>query len=1225
MKPLARHRLTLFSRNAARRVKLVLYVLLLAALASTSSRLSWTAAQSTCTSPPPGDCSPRSGDCACFLSEQAPCDGDEVQVGATIHKQWQVRNCGTTTWNFDADYEVWRILLPSDDGTLDVPNILPGPSGTTGPGQSTTVTLDTTAPSDPGHQRRSFRVTHRNVSGPGDNQPFGEEFWIDVDVVPNPGPTPTPTPGPTPTPSPTPPPVLSLKLSVTPDSVGRNEQGWPSPNPVVVTVTAGCPPGPTCSGPLEIHVGTATGPRFYLLGTEGTDGCQIDTDEPSTPFSASRLDIEDCPASVGGGSARVYRARLWMQPSASAFLSMNASWQGLSDSRTLNIEPGRIHPVVFVHGILGSMPPQNLFITNRGDASRLDPFVGSYRPLLENLEKMGYEWDKTLFAVAYDWRNGNQISAGFLKSSLATAISHSTGWGMVDEDGKADVVVHSMGGLVSRSYIQGGGYDGNVRKIVFIATPHKGYNFDYRTWEGGTWADFVYNAPLASGSGVLFTPLIDRVIWPTLVAKKFGPGPADLAGCNFISIAPDEDSLPAPPESGLVLIYSPDPRGFYVCDAGRVYSWTHDTSRGIGSLPQMLPTFDMPVYLVDANRQHYPYGYPANPFLTDLNANVGTLRDRLGADNIHVIYGSGAANTDWTYVVGPPSAQFWKHGTPVTVEENPAGDDLIPVPSSTLRLSGLLPDLPAGNEVGLDASPGCGAMGCASARHVPIMYQPATQSQLVPSFLAGFTLPFSTPYAPRWVVPDELFELVTVIGACPVDVMITDPVGRRLGYDRLTGNSWREIPNAIFSTPGVDPPMLMIANPQPGRYTVSAVGYGDGPYSLRVDRTGEKVAPIVVLGGETAPFDLDVFDVDVPANAAPQADAGADQEVSAGADCIGRVMLDGTRSSDPDGDELRYVWTGPFGSATGATPVVGLPLGSHVVTLTVDDGKGQAASDALLVTVRDTTPPTIVAVPSLTAEQTSRDGTPVEVPAPQVADNCSAVSVSDDAPAVFPLGATDVHFTAVDAAGNVATAVTTVIVQDTTPPLLVDVPPPVEVEQIGRDGTPLTLPLPGAVDICDAAPVVTSDAPAIFPLGRTTVTFTATDASGNRGTATTTVTVVDTVPPVISSLSVSPSELWPPNHKMVTVRATVSVYDVCDAHPACAVVGVTSNEPTSGQGKDDGYPDWILNGDLSVQLRAERYGKGSGRKYTLKVRCSDDSGNSAYRTAVVSVPHDRGH
>ena len=112
--------------------------------------------------------------------------------------------------------------------------------------------------------------------------------------------------------------------------------------------------------------------------------------------------------------------------------------------------------------------------------------------------------------------------------------------------------------------------------------------------------------------------------------------------------------------------------------------------------------------------------------------------------------------------------------------------------------------------------------------------------------------------------------------------------------------------------------------------------------------------------------------------------------------------------------------------------------------------------------------------------------------------------MSDDAPAVFPLGATTVSYTATDAAGNVGTASTTVIVVDTTPPVLDNVPVPVTVEQSSLAGTPVTVELPTAVDICDADVTIGSDAPLVFPLGVTTVTFRATDDSGNVAVASTT-------------------------------------------------------------------------------------------------------------------------
>lgn len=59
-------------------------------------------------------------------------------------------------------------------------------------------------------------------------------------------------------------------------------------------------------------------------------------------------------------------------------------------------------------------------------------------------------------------------------------------------------------------------------------------------------------------------------------------------------------------------------------------------------------------------------------------------------------------------------------------------------------------------------------------------------------------------------------------------------------------------------------------------------------------------------------------------------------------------------------------------------------------------------------------------------------------------------------------------------------------------------------------------------------------------------------------------------------------------------------------------------------GGGDTPPDWVITGPLTVDLRAERSGKGSGRVYTITVECSDASGNTATKTVTVTVPHDQG-
>ena len=101
----------------------------------------------------------------------------------------------------------------------------------------------------------------------------------------------------------------------------------------------------------------------------------------------------------------------------------------------------------------------------------------------------------------------------------------------------------------------------------------------------------------------------------------------------------------------------------------------------------------------------------------------------------------------------------------------------------------------------------------------------------------------------------------------------------------------------------------------------------------------------------------------VDPNEPPVADAGDDQT----AECVGPdgavVGLDGSGSTDPDGDALTYTWTGPFaeggGTVTGVSPLVTLPVGEHTITLTVEDPSGETSTDEVVVTVADTTPPVL--------------------------------------------------------------------------------------------------------------------------------------------------------------------------------------------------------------------------------------------------------------------------
>jgi hypothetical protein len=117
----------------------------------------------------------------------------------------------------------------------------------------------------------------------------------------------------------------------------------------------------------------------------------------------------------------------------------------------------------------------------------------------------------------------------------------------------------------------------------------------------------------------------------------------------------------------------------------------------------------------------------------------------------------------------------------------------------------------------------------------------------------------------------------------------------------------------------------------------------------------------------------------------------------------------------------------------------------------------------------------------------------------------------------------------------------------------------------------------------------------------------------------------DATPPTIE-VSLSRDLLWPPNHKLVEVCATVKVADGVDPAPTFVLASITSNEPDNGKG--DGNTTGDIQGavigtpDLCFYLRAERRGGGSGREYRIIYQARDASNNAACDTVYVRVPHD---
>jgi len=213
------------------------------------------------------------------------------------------------------------------------------------------------------------------------------------------------------------------------------------------------------------------------------------------------------------------------------------------------------------------------------------------------------------------------------------------------------------------------------------------------------------------------------------------------------------------------------------------------------------------------------------------------------------------------------------------------------------------------------------------------------------------------------------------------------------------------------------------------------------------------------------------------------------------------------------------------------------PTGTTVITYTAQDAAGNTTTGTQLVTVTESPaiPPTITApanVTVFTGAGATSCGTVVSdatLGNATASDNCAGVTVMrTGVPAgnVFPVGSTSVTYTATDRSGNTATAIQTVTVVDNTPPV---VTAPAAVTLFTGTGATscsvtvsnldTTLGTGSATDNCPGVGAVSrSGVPAgnIFPVGQTTVTYSATDAHGNTASAQQVVTVIDNTKPVFT-------------------------------------------------------------------------------------------------------------
>ncbi|ARI75348.1 lipase family alpha/beta hydrolase [Halobacillus mangrovi] len=133
-------------------------------------------------------------------------------------------------------------------------------------------------------------------------------------------------------------------------------------------------------------------------------------------------------------------------------------------------------PLIVVPGLFGSM--SNKIIPGTGGWSfGLAGMV--YEPFILMLETMGYRRDQNLFICFYDWSQHIEHSAQHYLAKTIRYAKQQTG------SDEVNIVSHSMGGLVSRAYVQGPTYQNDVDQLIILCTPNAGSAPNYSYWTEG--------------------------------------------------------------------------------------------------------------------------------------------------------------------------------------------------------------------------------------------------------------------------------------------------------------------------------------------------------------------------------------------------------------------------------------------------------------------------------------------------------------------------------------------------------------------------------------------------------------------------------------------------------------------------------------------------------------------------------------------------------------------
>lgn len=627
------------------------------------------------------------------------------------------------------------------------------------------------------------------------------------------------------------------------------------------------------------------------------------------------------------------------------------------------------------------------------------------------------------------------------KNELATTISAATAQALVNVRKlgiaamKVDVVAHGDMGVQARRYIDSDVYADDINRLVTVNTPHFGTRA-------------VDAIVVTRGTEPEVAPKTEDVLCRARANAKVQLDDGDLDSLKTQVIALKQTRVPSHAIVGTKggALTSPA----FKIRTGALLGTYSDVKRkiavNIGKASAngcfVFGTDDHDLFVETVSQRGGLEGMAVTEFpmsqVPDANVTPDQLTDYLHSTrNVNV--STKLVDLLNSPIAGPTFAQFPDATTltpncGLTPLAGPSRTHSLAAPTGTVRivspasgtevLAGSFVTVEIAAEDGLVPASVLAAIGDSVGSSVTAPF--TTQVRVPPAGLGPVSLVVIATDRDEELVVSEAVTLNVRTNAVLRAIRITpqDPVlfglGRQRSLDVLGDYSddiLRDIGSGAFGT--------TYHSSNPAIVTVSAAGLVTG--------VGPGIATVSVRNGTVQ----ESISVTVIGNRAPVALARSEAIAS----CIASgqtssVQLDGLASFDPDGDPLTFAWfEAGVVVATGATPVVELGPGVHVISLVVSDGTTKSSAATIEVALLGDSEPPVIQCPTVSDLECVAHGAVASFAA-AASDNC-ALSTQSCVPisgSILPLGVTSVTCSASDVAGNAASCGIAVRVRDTAKP-----------------------------------------------------------------------------------------------------------------------------------------------------------------------------------------------